>query len=145
MSNEVKRNRWLLPISMACHPIRYKILFSLFYGPAKEVSLYGTEIAKRIKEDRRRVSFHLTSLEENGLVESSFKVIEEPYEGKGKAGRFYQLTPLGGQVVGLLWSGLRQIDFGIEQVISVLEKIDARHALDIIDDIEESRKMEEAE
>lgn len=141
MSNEEKRNSWLLPISLACHPIRYKILFSLYYGPAKEVALYITEIANRIKEDRRQVSFHLTNLEKRGLVESTFKIIEEPYEGKGKAGRFYNLTPLGGKVMGLLWSGLRQIDFGIEQVISVLEAVDARHALEVMNELSERRGL----
>lgn len=140
MSNEEKRNDWLLPISLACHPVKYKILFSLFYGPAKEVPLYITEIAKRIKEERRKVSFYLTSLEEKGLVESEFAIIKEPYEGKGKAGRFYKLTEKGGTIMGLLWSGLRQIDFGIEQVITVLEAIDAHHPLEVI---RESRRESE--
>jgi len=132
MINEKKRNNWLLPIGLACHPIRYKILFSLYYGPAKEIPLYITEIAKRIKEDRRQVSFHLTTLEDNGLVESKFDIIQKPYNGKGKAGRFYKLTKTGANVIGLLWSSLRQIDFGIEQVISVLEAIGADIPLNLL-------------
>ena len=132
MSNEEKRNKWLLPLSLACHPVKYKILYSLYYGPAKEIALYVTEIANRIREDRRKVSFYLTDLEKHNLVTSEFRIIEEPYDGKGKAGRFYSLTPLGGKVMGLLWSGLRQIDFGTEQVVSVLEAVDAKHALEVM-------------
>ena len=54
--------------------------------------MYVDEIADEIKIDRRLVSFHLTTLEEKGFATSDFKVIRKP-QSKGKAGRFYTLTP----------------------------------------------------
>ncbi len=53
--------------------------------------MYIDEIAKEVSEDRRLISFHLSTLEDNGFVDSEFKVIKEP-KSKGKAGRFYNLT-----------------------------------------------------
>ena len=71
------------------HPIRWDILVAL-----KEVGkeMYIDPIADRIGKDRRLVSFHLATLEEYGFLESEFKVVDKP-KSKGKAGRFYKLTP----------------------------------------------------
>jgi len=70
------------------HPERRKIINALkeFGKP-----LFIGEIAEKTKIDRRLVSYHLSTLEENGFVASEFKIIEPPHS-KGKAGRFYQLT-----------------------------------------------------
>ncbi len=78
--------------SMILQPVRYKI-----YKALKEAGepLYIDEIANRIKEDRRLVSFHLATLEQYGFAKSEFKVITpaKSNPGKGKAGRFFSLTP----------------------------------------------------
>lgn len=71
------------------HPIRWKILMLL---KEKNTEMYIDQIADVIKEDRRLVSFHLGTLQELGVVESEFKVVVEP-KSKGKAGRFFKLTP----------------------------------------------------
>jgi len=70
------------------HPIRWKILKTL---EEKNVPMHIDAIANAISEDRRLVSFHLSTLEEKGFLESEFKLIENP-KSKGKAGRFYKLT-----------------------------------------------------
>lgn len=71
------------------HPIRWKILIGL---EKKGKEMYIDPIADMVGADRRLVSFHLTTLEEHGFLESEFKVVKKP-ESKGKAGRFYKLTP----------------------------------------------------
>ena len=75
------------------HPTRFKIIQAL-----KEAGrpLYIREIADKIGENHRIVSFHLTILAEHGFVEGEYRVIEEPKErskARGKAGKFYRLTP----------------------------------------------------
>jgi len=70
------------------HPVRWKIYQTL---KANEKSMYIDQIAKAISEDRRLISFHLSTLEDNGFVDSEFKVIKKA-ASKGKAGRFYKLT-----------------------------------------------------
>jgi|LSQX01.3.fsa_nt_gb predicted ArsR family transcriptional regulator len=74
--------------SICLHPIRWKILNTLASG----TPLYIDAIATEIKEERRLVSFHLVTLQENGYLESEFKVVKEP-QSKGKAGRFFKITP----------------------------------------------------
>lgn len=69
------------------HPKRKKIIEALKDGKPR----YIDEIAEMIHEDRRIVSFHLMTLEENGFLESQLKFIEEP-DCKGRAGRFYTIT-----------------------------------------------------
>lgn len=72
---------------LVLHPIRWKIMEALKDGKPR----YIDEIATLVKEDRRLVSFHLSTLEENGFAVSEFKIIEPPHS-MGKAGRFYKLT-----------------------------------------------------
>lgn len=71
------------------HPVRYKII-----GALKEAgrSMYIDEVANEIEENPRLVSFHLSTLEEKGFATSKFDVIKKP-SSKGKAGRFFSLTP----------------------------------------------------
>ena len=71
------------------HPIRWKILMLL---QEKNSEMYIDQIADMIQENRRLVSFHLGTLEEQGFLESAFKIIKEP-KSKGKAGRYFRLTP----------------------------------------------------
>ena len=71
------------------HPIRWKILTGL---EKKGKEMYIDPIAEMVGSDRRLVSFHLATLEEHGFLTSEFKVVKKP-ESKGKAGRFYKLTP----------------------------------------------------
>lgn len=54
--------------------------------------MYIDEIAGLIEEDPRLTSFHLTTLQEKGYAESKFDIIDKP-TSKGRAGRFYRLTP----------------------------------------------------
>lgn len=70
------------------HPIRWKIYQAL---KEKGEPMYIDQLAKAIDEDRRLISFHLSTLEDNLFVESQFKVIKIA-KSKGKAGRFYKLT-----------------------------------------------------
>ena len=73
-------------------PIRLKIVKLL--KQSKE-PLYIEQIAEKVDEDRRSVSFHLATLAENGFVEGDFGTIRSPTKnpGVGKAGKFYKLTP----------------------------------------------------
>jgi len=75
--------------NLLMQPIRYKIVKKL---REEKRPMYVDEIATGIKEDRRLVSFHLTTLEEHEFAKSEFHVIDRP-QSKGKAGRFYTLTP----------------------------------------------------
>jgi DNA-binding transcriptional ArsR family regulator len=73
-------------------PIRLKIVKLL--KQSKE-PLYIEQIAEKVGEDRRSVSFHLATLAENGFVEGDFEIIRSSTKnpGTGKAGKFYKLTP----------------------------------------------------
>ena len=84
MSKEILKEAALL-----FHPVRYKIVETL---RREKTPMYIDEIAGKINEDRRLVSFHLSTLEDKGLAKSEFKVIKKA-QSKGKAGRFYTLTP----------------------------------------------------
>jgi predicted ArsR family transcriptional regulator len=79
--------------AICLHPIRWKILNTLSAG----TPLYIDAIAKAINEERRLVSFHLVTLQESGYLESEFKIVQEPHS-KGKAGRFFKITPKFAQV-----------------------------------------------
>lgn len=70
------------------HPVRWKIIEAL---ETSGEPMYVSEIASKIDEDRRLVSFHLSTMEEKGYARSSFEVIKEA-NSLGKAGRFYTLT-----------------------------------------------------
>jgi len=76
-------------VHVLIQPTKYKIIKAI--AEAKR-PLYIGEIAKRIKEDRREVSFHLAALAEYGLVDGEYRVILERGPARGKAGKFYKLT-----------------------------------------------------
>lgn len=90
MSENIVRDGLIL-----LHPIRWKIYQAL---KEKGEPMYIDEIAKKIDEDRRLISFHLSTLEENLFVKSAFKVITVA-KSKGKAGRFYKLTSKGDEIL----------------------------------------------
>ena len=69
-------------------PTRLKIINAL--RKAKK-PLFIEQIAEAVGEDRRSVSFHLTTLAEYGFVKGEYKVSEMP-RSKGKAAKYYQLT-----------------------------------------------------
>jgi len=66
------------------------------------------EIATKIEEDRRLVSFHLTTLEDRGFATSEFGIVKKP-SSMGKAGRFFKLTP--------------KVDSVLEELTKILDKI----------------------
>ena len=83
VSEETLKNGMIL-----LHPERRKII-NLLKESGKP--LFINEIADKTKIERRLVSYHLSTLEDNGFAKSEFQVIEPPHS-KGKAGRFYRLT-----------------------------------------------------
>ena len=83
MSEKIVKDGLLL-----LHPVRWKIYQTL---KKSGEPMYIDEIAETIGEDRRLISFHLSTLEDKDFVDSEFKVITRA-KSKGKAGRFYKLT-----------------------------------------------------
>lgn len=74
-------------------PTRQKIIKTL--RTSKE-PLYIKEIAEKIGEKERNVSFHLATLAEYGFVKGEYREISKPtHHSKvaGKAAKFYRLTP----------------------------------------------------
>lgn len=78
------------------HPERRKIIELL---KERNTALFIGDIADKTGIERRLVSYHLNTLQENGFAQSEFKVIEPPHS-RGKAGRFYSLTPKVDEVMG---------------------------------------------
>jgi len=72
-------------------PTRWKIIGAL--KKSKE-PLYIREIADKVGEDWKVVSFHLSALADAGFVEGEFRIIERPKSnpGFGRAGKFYKVT-----------------------------------------------------
>jgi len=87
-------------------PTRQKIVKLLQSGEP----LYIEQIADKIKEDRRSVSFHLATLAENGFVEGEYKIIEGATNnpGRGRGAKFYKLTPKVATVIERLNTALQQ-------------------------------------
>lgn len=92
MSNEEdKKDLQLMYVIM--QPTRQKILKAL--REAKD-PMYIREIADKIGEEPRIISFHLATLAEYGLVEGEYREIEgHPAHSavSGRAAKFYRLTP----------------------------------------------------
>jgi DNA-binding MarR family transcriptional regulator len=81
-------------------PTRYKIVLAL-----REANrpMYVDEIARKVNEKARLVSFHLATMEQAGFLQSEWKEIKKPHSASGKAGRFFTLTPK----VATVLSGLK--------------------------------------
>ncbi len=67
-------------------PTRWKIMNSLYDTPK-----YIGQIATDITSDRSNVAYHLSILEQNGLLDSEYRILEPPHS-KGKAARFYSVN-----------------------------------------------------
>lgn len=99
-------NRELQLIYALMQPTRRKIIKTL--RESKE-PLYIKEIAQKIGEKERNVSFHLATLAEYGFVEGEYREIEKPTHHSrvtGKAAKFYRLTPKVDAVIEKLTSDL---------------------------------------
>jgi len=83
-SEELARDLFVL-----LQPTRWKIINVL--KEARE-PLYIKEIAEKLGEDWKVVSFHLASLADAGFVEGEFRSIERPKTSLGRAGKFYKAT-----------------------------------------------------
>ncbi len=72
-------------------PTRQKIIKLL---RSSKDPLYIEQIADKIGEDRRSVSFHLATLAENGFVEGEYRIIQQATEnpGRGRGAKYYRLT-----------------------------------------------------
>lgn len=86
-------------------PTRRKIVNLL----QSEKPMYIEQIAEKIGEDRRSVSFHLATLAENGFVEGDYELINPATEnpGSGRGAKFYHLTPKVAEVLKKLDTVLR--------------------------------------
>ncbi len=92
-------DRFVEDAHVLLHPIRFRIVELLSEKP-----MHINVISKAMGEERRLVSYHLLTLEENGFVTSEYKISEEP-TSKGKALKVYRLT---GKVEEVI-SGLKKI------------------------------------
>jgi DNA-binding transcriptional ArsR family regulator len=52
---------------------------------------YLSELAKEAKMDRATLAYHLDIMERVGLVDSEYKILQEP-KSKGRAARYYTLN-----------------------------------------------------
>ena len=87
-------------------PTRQKIVHLL--KESKE-PMYIKQIADEIGESERNVSFHLLTLAENGLVDGQYREIEPAHHSeivKGRAAKFYHLTPKVDEVLKRLEKGI---------------------------------------
>lgn len=75
-------------VAVLLQPVRYKIVRELRRA---DEPLYIDEVARRIGENPRLVSFHLATLQQNGFVTSEFRIVQAP-RSRGKAGRFFMPT-----------------------------------------------------
>ncbi len=87
-------------------PTRQKIIKLL---KSNKDALYIEQIADKIGEDRRSVSFHLATLAENGFVDGDYRLIQAPTKnpGRGRGAKFYKLTPKVDEVLKKLDTVLR--------------------------------------
>ena len=78
---------------------------------------YLQKLADKIGVPRQPVSFHLTTLEEGGLVASELGIIRKPQEGrKGLAGRFYHITYVGIIAFEELRKAIKELEAYLETV-----------------------------
>ena len=73
-------------------PTRQKIIREL---KSSKEPMYIQQIAEKIGETARNVSFHLATLAEYGFVDGEYREIKAPAPnpGLGKAAKFYRVTP----------------------------------------------------
>ncbi|MHA1744127.1 MAG: helix-turn-helix domain-containing protein [Candidatus Heimdallarchaeota archaeon] len=77
-------------LALMLKPIRFNILEIL---AQTSTPLSIDSLADKIGENRAVTSFHISLLEEAGLVKGKFKIIEKPTKKKrGRVGRIYSIT-----------------------------------------------------
>ena len=88
----------------ATHPIRFWILMELL----EEEPLYVAQLVKRLKKrglevDRKKISFHLSALEDYNLVKSELGLLERSESKRSAvAVRYFRLTPKAKQILSVL-------------------------------------------
>jgi predicted ArsR family transcriptional regulator len=90
MSTEKNGEELANQLYVIMQPTRLKIVKLL----RESKPLYIEQIAEKISEDRRSVSFHLATLAESGFVEGDYEIIQDAKKnpGVGRAAKFYRLT-----------------------------------------------------
>ena len=92
-------------INIITSPSRLQILIELSRGK----SMYVTELSQTLKMDRSTVSYHLSILEEAGLVRSYYKVLGG--HSPNKVGRFIELNePKIGEAIKALGEKIRELE-----------------------------------
>ena len=72
------------------HPIRYRIIKEI----KEKQKLYIQELADILKINRRKISFHLSTLSQYGFVEGNYEVLNvRRSKGKDKAAKYFRATP----------------------------------------------------
>jgi DNA-binding transcriptional ArsR family regulator len=104
MSMSILDNPDLKKIRIASHPTRMRILNDLTRYPR----LYTTELAKTLNTERKVVGFHLSALEQAGLVISEFGLTQTSAGKRPVAARFYTITPKGKEIYENLLSMLKR-------------------------------------
>ena len=71
------------------HPIRYRIVKEI----KEKQKLYIQELAVILKINRRKVSFHLSTLSQYGFVEGNYEVMKvRRSKGRDKAAKYFRVT-----------------------------------------------------
>ena len=89
-SDELTRQIYVL-----MQPTRQKIIKALREAKSAGKTLYIKDIADKVGEPGRNVSFHLARLAENGFVKGEYREILAPTHHSrmtGRAAKFYELT-----------------------------------------------------
>ncbi len=90
-------------IYVATHPTRLRILIRL-----ESDKVYASKLEEMMKVDRKNISFHLSKLEEAGLVTSEYG-LKTNSKSRPMAVRYYSLTIKGEELVKKLKSVLSEL------------------------------------
>ena len=90
-------------IYVATHPTRLRILIRL-----ESDKVYASKLEEIMKVDRKNISFHLSKLEESGLVTSEYG-LKTYSKTRPMAVRYYSLTIKGEEFVRKLKSVLSEL------------------------------------
>lgn len=110
-TNTVDKSYFTRLVAEAIKGKRLSILLKLY--PEKQYN--SRELSEMLEIPRPQIGFYLADLKHNNIVDSEFRIIEEPTDDKkGLAGAFYFLTDNGKNIVKYLKENIKPI----------LEKID---------------------
>lgn len=101
MKISVRKEKLVKFAHVMMHPLRYQIVRKL-KGAKKP--LYIAQIAKDLGVNRKLISFHLSTLLQNGLVEGEYRLSRELASGKsGKpvVVNYYKLTKKAERIISL--------------------------------------------